>query len=235
MDQQLITIPKLTLNGNYLLWKIRISSFLEAKGWLKTVDEKTEHDCKVRNVLITTVDDELLQIIANCITASDMWKKLNNHFTGNVENKKYLIYKKFRYIKIDKNETVEQFIKRYDEIIKEASKLDQEFVFMNLFAALEAKEELKTIITVLENETEMNYEQVKTRLIIESTKGKLINLPNFGNNNVAICNIKCNGCGKMGHKVANCYFKDKVCKLCKQKGHIDKFCKKVDKKYFEKT
>lgn len=42
---------------------------------------------------------------------------------------------------------------------------------MDLFAASESREHLKTIITVL-LETETNYEQGKRRLIIENTKDR---------------------------------------------------------------
>ena len=35
---------------------------------------------------------------------------------------------------------------------------------------------------------------------------------------------ECNGCGKKGHVMENCWMRDKECYKCKEKGHLANMC-----------
>ena len=175
-----------TLNElNYSSWKIRIQHVLALKDLEDFLEDDPptdtsqsaiwlKKDKKARAIIGLTLSNEMLENVREAKTAKDMWNTIKNVFERHTLLNKLSARRKFYTAEKQENEGVLKFsnrIRQLASVLKDmAVDISESEMSMALLNGL--PEEYKSIITALDalNETELDWEHVKARLLQEEQR-----------------------------------------------------------------
>lgn len=216
------------LNGNnYMTWKFRVKVLLEEKGvckWTKTEfnpniysEEKVKElelkqDKLCKSILVQCLDDSQLDIVSDKENACQMWKALKDRYEKKGLHGQMFLKKKLMSLRLKEGESLENHIAEFENIIRQlitsGCEISDEDKVCNLLLSLPRSYE--TVSAIIENSSEISYEEAKNKLFGENEKRTLFqrnsNSNHTGQTAFSVMNHgpKCYGCGVNGHIKRHC-------------------------------
>lgn len=209
---------------NYHNWKFRMELILAENGVsssieveLKVDDLATERDkqevirkdSKAKSLIVQYVDDNQLECLRGKGTAFQMWQTLKEKYEMKGLPGQLYLKKKLLSMKLKENESLETFMREFEEIVRQlkesGSETSDQDLICNLLLSLPKSYE--TVVTVIENIQDVTIEIVKKKLFAEYEKRKLsIQSEKVQGGSYAFTATKgaCFRCGEMGHFKRNC-------------------------------
>ncbi|KAI5747542.1 hypothetical protein M8J77_015823 [Diaphorina citri] len=217
-------------NGsNFQNWKYRVEgqlseqdckiclepSFKEVLS--KGNDEKAvKKDNRAKNIIIQCLHDNQLTIVREKETAYDMWQALNDTYEKKGLCGKMLLKKKLLGLRMTQNETIDNYILRFESVLNELKSVDTEMTEEDKICTLlmGVDKKYNTVVSIIESmDLEVTYEFVKRRLKNEdeknvNVKNDIQNIPApVSFNATRSRHITCHYCGKNGHMQRDCWHK----------------------------
>lgn len=195
-----------------------------------------KNDKKCKSIIIACLSDSYLEYVKDKDTAYDMWKSLATQFERKSMTNQLYLRRKLLSTKLLDNESLENHFIKFDEIIRElkavGANLEETDIVCHLLLTL--PKSFDNICTALETmeSSKLTLEYVKSKLLDQEVKRRMNveskNEPSaaFGMNTNKYkkqskpkqhvveekkdyFKFNCHGCGRKGHKVAQCRYKDK--------------------------
>lgn len=121
-------------DANFSAWKERVAIVLMANSLWELVENEIQvpsdprqaaecnlKDVKARGIILDAVKDHIIPHISGKHTAHQMWSALMNLYQSNNENRKMVLRKKLRNIRMNKSESVASYFTRIKQVHNELS------------------------------------------------------------------------------------------------------------------
>lgn len=222
---------------NFDNWKYRVGILLDEKNLRRYIEEditkilasaaadkRDENDIRLEekkciSVLVQTIQDSQLEYVKEKRSAKEMFDALcavfeRKSIAGYLLIKKQLLLMRYQ----DGDEMIEHFVKfdtKVRELKSKGAMLEELDIIAHLFITL--PESYDNLVTALEtmNQEKLSLEFVKTRLMDEHNKRSGRESTGRSNESGAMSakgqrkQLKCFGCGKIGHKKSSCFAQKK--------------------------
>lgn len=204
-------------NSNYSIWSLRMKSQLVKEGLWKSVQKRTlekgdeENDQKALASIMLMIDDEQINIIAECETGYDAWEKLKNFHQKSSIGSKTRLYRRLFGSKIQVGGDMVKHLQYMSDIVRDLTsigvKLDDDLVASAILASLSS--EYDGLVTALEawKESDLTPDNVKSKLLDEYDRRKeqtnQVQEQQLYKVN-ARSDVECYHCHKKGHIKKNC-------------------------------
>lgn len=175
---------------------------------------RKKQDNKCRSVLIGAVADSHLEYIKDKRSPKEIWDGLHEVFERKSLTNRFMLKRKLLEMKHDERSSLESHFLRFDQLIRElkstGAKMDEEDIVCHLMLTMPVSYE--SVNTAME--------AVSEKLTLEFVKGKYLDVESKRKGRNSSANqdleevafagksgkwrLKCFGCGKIGHKRADC-------------------------------
>lgn len=164
-------------------WKFRIECLLEEKSLKDTIsraptqeelanEEYKKRQLRAKNMIVKHVAPSHIQFIKGKDTVYLMWKNLTDTFEPKSLGKRVILKRRLNTIKCDPNESLDEFLRKYDALLDEfraaGGTVDDDELLTSLLSTLPDKYD--NIATVLENMENCTYDKAKTLLLEREMK-----------------------------------------------------------------
>lgn len=241
-------LPMLTAE-NYNNWKFRVETILAEKQVLEVtnivnIDDEPDvekrlilktQDAKAKSIIVSCITDKHLSLIKETKTSHQMLQILQANFQRKSVISKLHLKRKLLTLKCGKNEKLEDFFVKFEDVIKEienvGTKMDESDKVCHLLLTM--NEDYDTVITAIDtvDANNLTMEFVKSRLLDAELKIKNRNesqekvqnettfKANHKQQNHKYINQKqkCQICGRNNHKQEDCWYKNKKFNKNKQR------------------
>ena len=259
MEASSLKIEKLRDKENWPQWRFVIRTLLEeddisldvCEGTLKKPAAENDEgalaawnkaDKKARRLIVTTIEKKPMELIMNCTTASEMWKKLSTVYDLNSDESLDIVQKQFFHFKWEESESVAHNLSRIEQIAAKLKALDSEvkesMVITRVLSSLpkdyshfhsawdsveQKKKTLENLIARLMSEEQrlpQKEEKKQSTALIANNNAKSDNVQVYNKNKSGGKGIVCYNCNRPNHVKKDCF----RCWNCKQKGHRSNNC-----------
>lgn len=219
-----------SFNGtNFPAWKFRMKCLLAEhdcsanietkirnKGGKKFDEKELRKDAKAKNLIVQNVADSHLSLLQNCDCAYEMWKILTDQFEKKGMCGKIMIKKKLMNMKMNNDESVQDYSQRFDTVVSELKSLEEEVKDSEILCQylIGINEKYSTLVSIIENmkEEDLSLDYVKRRLLNEEEKLMIAqSVPNHKVDKNMVFQADsgrgpvCFKCGKLGHFQKRCF------------------------------
>ena len=184
----------------------------EKTARMKLMDKRIKKDCHCRSQLVTRIGDGVLDYLEEGMSPKDIWDKLHSVYARKSIASRMRVQRQIVTMRYEGGKLQQHFL-QFDKLIREyraaGAQLEEVDVVCHLLISL--GNAYSGAVTALEtmSKDDLKLEFVKNRLLDEETK-KGVELPSSSQSDAAFHGakppkkLKCFGCNKEGHRVADC-------------------------------
>ncbi|XP_019257614.1 PREDICTED: uncharacterized protein LOC109235819 [Nicotiana attenuata] len=259
-----LNAPQTFTGKNYQIWSVKMKSYLEAYDlWevvmedrpleplpanptlsqIKNHSEEKTKKYKAKTVIQNSVADSIFSKIIECETTKEAWEKLKKEYQGSdrVRQMQILNLKRdFESLRMQEDETITRYSDRISSIVNRIRLLGKDFkddrivekilvtvpeIFESKLSSLEESKDLSTI-SVAELISALQAQEQR-----RAFRQEMVSEGAFyaQNKKEKIKYPLCKYCKKKTHLEKFCWLRhDAICGICKQTGHVTKVCKFKD-------
>lgn len=229
---------------NWTAWSFKIKIILRAADLMSVIEgtspttegedrEKWKRkDAKAQGMLVTSISEKVMPQIVSCKTAKEIWDKLHTIYEQRGELSVHILQQKFFSIKFEENESVSQFLGRFESLLSKLKNLNAEVSQTMAITkiTLSLPSQFQHFVSAWESvpAEKRTMDELTARLLIEEQRATSKHGEEESSALVLKSAGKCFQCGKTGHLKKDCKSKNRGnnihCNYCKKSNHKSKYC-----------